>query len=43
MTYMKEIGDLLKVTGQDVLVCHINNDYFLELKIKITEKQKEIL
>ena len=43
MTYMKEIGDLLKVAGQDVLVSCINNDYCLKLKIKIMEKQKEML
>ena len=40
MTYMKETGDLLNIVGQDVKVSRINNDYCLELKIKIIEKQK---
>ena len=39
MTYMKEIGDLLNIAGQDVSVSSINNDYCPELKIKIIEKQ----
>ena len=43
MTYMKESGDLLNVAGQDVSVSCIDNDYYLELKIKIMEKQKEML
>lgn len=43
MTYLKEIGDLLKVAGQDALVSCVNNHYCLELKIKIIEKQKETL
>ena len=43
MTYMKEIGDLLKVAGQDVLVSCINNDYWLKLKIKIMEEKKRNL
>ena len=42
MTYMKEIGDLLNIAGQYLKVSHINNDYCLELKIKILEKQKEM-
>lgn len=43
MTYMKEISDLLKVAGQDVLVSCVNDHYCLELKIRIIEKQKETL
>ena len=42
MTYMKEIGDLLNIAGQYLKVSRINNDYCLELKIKILEKQKEM-
>ena len=40
MTYMKEIGDLLNIAGQDVPVSCINNDYYPELKIKIIERQQ---
>ena len=40
MTYMKEIVDLLNIAGQGVKVSRINNDYCLQLKIKIIEKQK---
>ena len=37
---MKEIGDLLNIAGQGIKVSRINNDYCLELKIKMIEKQK---
>ena len=40
---MKEIGDLLNIAGQDVEVSRINNDYYVELRIKIMEKEKEML
>ena len=40
MTYMKEIVDLLNIAGQGVEVSRTNNDYCLQLKIKIIEKQK---
>ena len=42
MTYMKEIGDLLNIAGQYLKLSRINNDYCLELKTKILEKQKEM-
>ena len=43
MTYMKEIGDLLNIAGQYLKVSRINNDYYVELRIKIMEKEKEML